>query len=67
MNFLDAKELQKHAMKAKYGWRRFFMPVTKTIKNDAFDTTHRIRANGGYPEEQTSARMDFVRKYPVED
>ncbi len=67
MNFLDDKELQKHAMKCRYGWRRFFMIVTNEIRNDAVDTARRIRNNGGRPSEQTSARMDFVRKYPVKD
>jgi len=67
MNFLDAKELQKHAMKARYGWLRFFVPVPRSIKNDAFNTAHRIRNNGGRVEEQSQARLDFVRKYPVKD
>ena len=67
MNFLDGKELQKHAMKARYGWRRFFVPVPRSIKNDAFNTAHTVRNNGGRPEEQTQARLDFVRKYPVKD
>ena len=67
MNFLDSKELQKHAMKARYGWRRFFVFTPQEIKNDAFDTARLIRSNGGRPSEQTSARMEFVRKYPIED
>lgn len=67
MNFLDAEELQKHAMKTKYGWRRYFMLVPKSIKNDAFNTACRIRNNGGRVEVQNQARLDFVRKYPIKD
>ena len=67
MNFLSTKELQAHAMKAKYGFLRFVIPTTKAIKKDAWDTSRRIRMNGGRGEEQTSAKMDFIRKYPVKD
>lgn len=66
MNFQNAKELKNHAMKAAYGWRRFFMPVPKSIKDDVQKTVVRVtRKDSDFDEYQ--ARLDFVRKYPIKD
>lgn len=68
MNFLDAKELQKHAMKSRYGWRRFlrFGYVDPSIKNDVLETITRITRND-FEFDEHQARLDFVRKYPIKD
>ncbi len=68
MNFLDAKELQRHAMKSRYGWKRFFMfgHVNSEIRSDVHETIIRITDNlVEFDEHQ--ARLDFVRKYPIKD
>jgi hypothetical protein len=68
MNFLDAKELQQHAMKARYGWRRFLMfgYVDADIKKQVHETIIRItNKDGEFDEHQ--ARLDFVRAFPIED
>lgn len=66
MKFLDAKELTNHAMKCRYGWRRFFMPVPSEIKADVHDTITRIQTDAAEFEEH-QARLDFIRKYPIKD
>ena len=66
MNFLDAKELQKHAMKSQYGWRRFFMLPTTAIKKDVHETIIRVKEDI-VEFDAHQARLDFVRRYPIED
>jgi len=68
MNFLDAKELRKHAMKCRYGWRRWLMHgyVPSSIQQDVQDTIVRIKSDiGEFDAHQ--ARLDFIRKYPITD
>lgn len=67
MNFLNAKELQNHAMKCRYGWRRFFkVRVDLDIIETVFATIARIeRKDFEFDEHQ--ARLDFVRKFPIKD
>lgn len=68
MNFLDAKELQKHAMKSRYGWRRFlrFGYVDADIRNDVQETIIRI-TDDLVEFDAHQARLDFVRRYTIED
>jgi len=66
MNFLDRKELTRHAMKSRYGWRRFFVPVPSDITKDVTITIARIKTKIVDFDDHQS-RLDFVRKYPIED
>ena len=67
MNFLDAKELQKHAMKSRHGWLRFFrFGVDNDIKNEVHETIIRIK-NDVTEFDAHQARLDFVRRYPITD
>lgn len=67
MNFLDANELQKHAMKSRYGFFRFFIfRVDADIKTIVLDTIVRVQNKEGEFDEY-QARLDFVRKFPVKD
>lgn len=68
MNFLDAKELQKHAMKSRHGWLRFFKfgYVDTDIRNDVLETI--VRVTEDITEfDAHQARLDFVRRYPIKD
>lgn len=67
MNFLDAKELQKHAMKARYGWRRFFLfGIDNDIQSIVLETLIRVRNKDGEFDEY-QARLDFIREFPIKD
>ena len=66
MNFLDPKELQKHAMKSRYGKWRFLLPTPMEIKNDVELTIIRIKRDDTEFDAH-QARLDFIRKYPIED
>lgn len=67
MNFLDAKELQKHAMKSRYGlWRFFIFGIDSDIKTIVLDTIVRVENKEGEFDEY-QARLDFVRKFPIKD
>lgn len=67
MNFLDAKELQKHAMKAKYGWRRFLkFGVDENIRSIVRQTIIHVENKSGEFDE-FQARLDFVRQFPIKD
>ena len=67
MNFFDAKELQNHAMKCRYGWFRVFkFGVDTDIKQTVHDTITNIRIKNG-PIDEYQARLDFVREFPVKD
>lgn len=68
MNFFDAKELQKHAMKSRHGWLRFlkFGYVDADIRNDVHETIIRIKEDI-VEFDAHQARLDFVRRYPIED
>jgi len=67
MDFSNAKEMQDHAMKCRYGWKRFFFfGVDGDIREDVQSTIVRVtNKEGEFDEHQ--ARLDFVRKYPIED
>lgn len=67
MNFFDAKELQTHAMKCRYGWFRFLkFGVDSDIKTKAFQTVLNVKLKNG-PIDEYQARLDFIREFPIKD
>ena len=67
MNFTDAKELRKHAIKCRYGiWRFFVLGTPSDIKSKVLTTIERIRNDDGEFDAH-QARLDFVREFPIHD
>jgi len=67
MNFTDAKELRKHAMKSRYGlWRFFMFGTTSDIRSKVLVTIERIQ-NDDSEFDAHQARLDFVREFPIRD